>query len=79
MRQRREQRLVEQLITQPPIEALDKGVLNRLSGVDVMPIDPGLLGPAKNGVAGQLGAVVADDSLRSTAPCDQKIELAGNP
>src|SRR6266568_4916606 len=43
MGDRREQRLVEQLIAKASVEALDEGVLLRLTGRDVMPLDPGLL------------------------------------
>src|SRR5271166_694351 len=48
MRQRREQRLVEQLIAQPPIEAFDKGILLRLAGGDVVPLDAVLVRAAQH-------------------------------
>ena len=37
MIERGEDRLVEQLVTEPAVEALDEGVLRRLAGRDVMP------------------------------------------
>lgn len=39
MGERCEQGLVQELVAQPAIEALDEGVLDRLSGIDVVPID----------------------------------------
>ena len=41
--ERGEQRLVEQFVAQPAVEALDEGVLGRLAGRDVVPLDPYLL------------------------------------
>jgi hypothetical protein len=38
----------------------------------------GLLGPAKDRVAGQFGPIVADDRPGPAAPSDQKIEFAGH-
>src|SRR5260370_12945756 len=43
MGERGEQRLIEQLVTKPPVEALDESILLRLPGRDVVPFDPGLL------------------------------------
>ena len=63
MRQRPEQRLVQQFVAEPTIGTLDKAVLLRLSGRDVMPSDAGLIRPAQDGVRGELGAIVADDRV----------------
>src|SRR5262249_28376863 len=65
--QRREQRLVQQLIPQPTVEALDEGILHGLARRDVVPGDTALIGPCQDGVAGQLAAVVADHHLRLAA------------
>ena len=46
VRQRSEQRLVEQFVAQPAVEALDEAVLLRFSGRDVVPADAGLVRPA---------------------------------
>ena len=43
MAERGEQRLVEQLVTQPPVEALDESVLLWLAGRNVMPLNPCIL------------------------------------
>jgi hypothetical protein len=53
--------LIQQLVTQFAVEALDEGVLRRLAWRDVMPSDLGLLSPSQDRHAGQLRAVVADD------------------
>lgn len=45
-----EQRLVEQFVAHPPIEALDIGVLGRLAGRGVVPLDPRLAAPFKHRV-----------------------------
>lgn len=44
--ERAEQGLVQQLVPEPAVEALDEGVLGRLAGCDVMPLDFSLLSPA---------------------------------
>src|SRR3546814_2071702 len=62
--QRGKQRLVEQFVPQPTVEALDEAVLLRFARRDVMPFDPLLLAPAQDRHAGQLGAVVGEAQLR---------------
>ncbi len=42
--QRREQRLVQQFIAQPAVEALDEGILHGLARRDVVPVDTALVG-----------------------------------
>src|SRR6185437_11842383 len=54
LRQRVEQCLVEQLVPEAAVEALDEGVLDRLAGVDVVPSDAPLVGPAQHGIRSQL-------------------------
>ena len=51
--------LVEALVTEAPVEALDKSVLDRLSGRDVVPSDAAFFLPAHDGVRSELVAVVA--------------------
>ena len=62
--QRREQVLVQALVPQATIKAFDEAVLLRLTGRDVMPLDPVVLALGKDGVTGQLGAIVADHHAR---------------
>ncbi len=50
MGKRPEQGLVEQLIPQATVEALDEAVLLRLSRSDVVPADAGLVRPLQDGV-----------------------------
>ena len=45
-----EQVFVQAFISQPAIEALDKSVLHRLAGRDVMPTDAARFAPFQNGV-----------------------------
>ncbi len=67
LRERREQRLVEEFVAQTAIEALDEGLLGQLAGRNVVPLDPHLLAPAQDRHAGQLGAVVGDAHERTAA------------
>ena len=76
MGERGEQRLVQELVAQPAVEALDEGILLRLAGRDVVPFDPRLLRPAQDRHAGELGAVVGDDHRGPAARGDDGIELA---
>lgn len=62
--------LVQALIAQPSVEALDKPVLHRLAGRDVMPFDAELLLPGQDSIGGELGAVVADDHAGTAAAFD---------
>jgi hypothetical protein len=79
LRQRGEQRLVQELIAQPAVEALDEAILHRLSGRDVMPLDPGLIFLTEDGVGHELGRVVADNHLRFAAADNQLIQFPGHP
>jgi hypothetical protein len=72
--QRREQRLVQQLIPQPAIEALDEGILHRFARRDVVPCDVALIGPCQDSVAGEFAAVVADNHLRLAALDHQPVQ-----
>ena len=76
---RKEQRLVEQLVAHATIKTLDEPVLRRLARRDVMPLDADIAGPGEHRVRGELGAVIADDHLRRSAPGDQIIQLAHHP
>src|SRR3546814_12756667 len=67
MAERHEQRLVEALVTQAAVEALDIAVLLRLARRDVVPLDRSLLRPSQDRQAGQPGAVVAHDHQRRYA------------
>lgn len=76
--QRGEQRLIEQLVAKAAVEALGEAVLHRLAWRNVVPLNPALLGPGENDIAGEVGAVVGDDHLWFSALGDQPIELASH-
>ena len=59
-----EQGLVQQLIAQPAVKALDKGVLLWLAWRDVVPLDLLLLRPAQDRHAGQLSAVAHRERMK---------------
>lgn len=52
---------VQAFITQPAVEAFDKGILHGIAGLDVMPGCPGILTPSQHGVRRHLRAVVGYD------------------
>ena len=79
VRERAEQRFVQQLIPQAAIEAFDEGILLRLAGCNVVPLDLAVLRPAQYCHAGELGAVVRNDHCRTTANGDHSIEFARDP
>src|SRR5690242_8630909 len=79
MGERAEEGLVQQLVPEPAVEALDQGVLLRLARGDVVPLDASVLTPPQDRHAGQLGAVVRDARDRLAAPGDDRIELAPDP
>src|SRR3546814_12928364 len=79
MAERHEQRLVEALVTQAAVEALDIAVLLRLARRDVVPLDRSLLRPSQDRQARQLGAVVAHDHQRRYASDgDDGVELTSD-
>jgi len=71
---------VEAFVAEATVEAaFDEGVLDRLSGRDIVPSDAAFLPPAQNGMRGELGAIVADDHQRPLASRDDGIEFARHP
>lgn len=52
--QGRKQRLVQKLVAQPTIEALDEGVLGRLARRDVVPVDLAVIREGQDRVRGEL-------------------------
>src|SRR5690606_15703 len=71
--------LVEALVTQAAVEALDVAILLRFAWVDVMPFDAIVVGPLQDGLAGELSAVVRDHACRFSIDPDQGIQLTRNP
>lgn len=74
--QRREQRVIESLVPEAPIETFDEGILHRLAWRDVMPFDAGLLAPPRDCHRGQLRAVVGDDRGGPAAPAHDGVQFA---
>ena len=52
-----EEMLIQALVAQPAIEALDEGILCRLSRRDVVPLNAGFTDPFQDRMAGQLCAI----------------------
>jgi hypothetical protein len=59
VRQRAEQRLVEKLIPQLPVEALAGGVLLRLARLNVLPANAALVRPLQDRIRGQIASILA--------------------
>ena len=75
-----EDRLVQELVPEPGIEALDESVLIGLARRDVVPLDAPLLRPAQDHHAGQFGPVVADDRMGTCHALEQGcIEFTPDP
>jgi hypothetical protein len=73
-----EQGLVEQFVAHSTVEALDVAVLHRLAQSDLVPLHADLAAPCEHCIAGELGAIVADDHARLAALGDQLAQLAHN-
>ncbi len=59
---------VQKLISEPPIEAFDEGILRWLSGLNVLNVDSVLRSPSLKMFGAKLWAVVAIDCLRVRCP-----------
>ena len=62
MAQRRKQAFVQQSVPQSSIETFYDGILGRLSGRDVMPVDLAIIGEGQNLVRDEPGPSAADHS-----------------
>ena len=76
--ERIEHLLVEKFVSEPPVERLDKAVLLRFAGLDVVPGDACPVLPFEDRSARQFRAVVADDCLRTAMAPDEIVKLACN-
>jgi hypothetical protein len=74
-----EQVLVEALVAQAAIEALDEAVLHGLSRRDVVPLDLSVFLPTQDGIRRQFGPIIADHHAGIAARSGDIIELTGNP
>jgi len=66
--------LVEAVIAEGAIEALDEGVLHRFARLDMMESNAGALSPEVEGFAGELRAIVHGDGLGKTTRESQALE-----
>ena len=73
-----EEVLVEAFVAQPAVERLDEAVLHRFARRNVVPVDAARLPPLKNGVRGQLGAVVRDHHAGITPDASDPVEFPRN-
>lgn len=74
--QRGEQRVVEAAIAQVAVEALHEGILRRLAGCDVRPLDLPFLRPSHDGGRDELGVIVADTQEWFAALTHQRLQPA---
>lgn len=70
--------LVEALVPEFAVQALDEGVLCGLSGLDEAEIDVVLLGPKEHGLTGEFAPVVADNQRGKGAAAAKLIEKTGH-
>jgi len=73
-----EQGLVKALISEPAIEAFDKGVLGWLARRDVVPVNRAVLAPLQDRHAGQLRTVVTDNGPGLALSGNDDVEFSGN-
>jgi hypothetical protein len=62
-----------------PMNRVSEGALHRLARRNIVPSDLMIVSPSQEGIAGQLGAVVAHDRLGLATLAEEPIELAGHP
>ena len=74
-----EQCLVQLLLPQSSVEALNDVILPQLPGRDVMPFNLRLIAPGQNGVAGEFGSIVAGNHRWFSAFEDEVAEFARHP
>ena len=76
-----EQRLVEQLVTHPPVQAFDERVLGWFARSGLVPFYPGLAAIFEHRVQGQFGSVVTHDytwlAMHRDQPLQRRSSLIG--
>ena len=78
MAQGREQVLVEALIAEPTVEALNQAILHGLARRNVVPFDLAILLPCEHGIRRQFGSVVADHHAGIAPHLGDLLQLAGD-
>ena len=74
----REQAFIQTFIPHAAIEGFAEAVLRRLAWLNELQIDAASLRPVKHCQGSELGAVVADNELRSAMQIDQPSQLASH-
>lgn len=77
--QGREQGLVQEFVPQAAVEALEEGILGRLSGRDIVPVKLAVSRELQDRVRGELGPIVADNRLGLAAGVEPRCQLARHP
>src|SRR5216683_7166288 len=77
--ERDEDLLVQSLLAQPAVEALDEGVLDRFSRLDELQLNAALVGPLIEYAAGKFRPVVALNHCRQSAPATQPFQYSLHP
>ena len=67
---------VQAFISEPSVEAIDKGILHRLSRCDLVPADASVLTPSQHSMRSHFRSIVGDNHVRLAAPADQFIQFA---
>jgi hypothetical protein len=75
----REQHLVQEFVSEAPVEALDEPVLHGLSRRDVVPLDRRALAPGQDRGRGELCPVVTDDGPRAPPSGDDRVQFTHDP
>ena len=70
---------VQTFIPQAAVEAFDQPILLRLSGVDVMPGHAGITCPFEDRGAGELSAIIADNSVGFAVNPDHRGQFTRHP
>ena len=73
-----QQRLVEQLVAQRPVERLNRRIALRLARVDIVSFDQGRARPPQDCPARKLRPVIADDASRFAIQPRQRVQLLSN-
>jgi hypothetical protein len=77
--ERDEDVFVKAFLAQPAVEALDKGVLDRLTRLDELQFHAALVGPLIEHPPGKFRAVVGLDDCRQPAPAAQSFQHSLHP
>ena len=78
MTQGMEPMFVQAFVPEFPIDALDKGILGRFSGLDQLELNTVLIGPLIKGFSCEFRPLISTDGLGITAKAGRLIQNAGD-